>query len=234
MCKVGTGMTAAGAASTVDAGADAVRVGVACTIASVVAGAGTRVRVVSGARSAVRGAAAGFDDGVGVDAAGAAATGVAAAGVAGVTALTALGADRAVTAATRFSVRTSAIEVVAVSPPASTAVATKAAESVADCDTSRVRGAGSCVATMTVAPSTTSATSETPTPRMAVVEVDVSSVLSAGLPGRMSGVRLTGRKGVTGASHCAQTSSSSPMTLLQEGQEVEGTVMPGGERRNGK
>ena len=176
----------------------------------------------------------GVDDAARVVPAAVAASGVAAADVDGVAALTALGADRAVTAATRLSVRTSAPDVVAVSPPASTADATAAALSVADSDTSRVRGAGSRVATMTVAPSITSATSETPTPRMAVVEVDVSSALSAGLPGRMSGVRLTGRNGVTSAPHCAQTSSSSPMMLLQEGQEVVGTVMPYGERRDGQ
>ena len=143
--------------------------------------------------------------------------------------------ERAVTAATRLSVRISVIAVVAASPFASTEAVPSldAAAKVVESGASSVRGAGSRVMITATAPSTTSPITEMLTPRTAGVPVDVSSALSAGLPGRISGVRLTSRYGVIGVPHCAQTSSSSPMMLLHEAQVVVGgTVMRGNKRKN--
>ena len=97
------------------------------------------------------------------------------------------------------------------------------------------RAPGSRVTNTAITPTTASPSSDTPTPFVAGVAVDVSSALSAGLPGRISGVRLATRKAKTGAPQRSQVRTSSLTMLLQDGQvTVEGTVMPGVKRARGQ
>ena len=207
--NTGVGAGVEGAAATTDDGAAPSSVGASCTICSeaVVDGRGaTGAGVVSRARVGVAAATEG--------------------------AIVRGGAERAVTAATRLSVRRSVLDDAGVSSVASATPSLVAEENVASGEASSLRGAGSRVITTTTVPSSASPNTDAPTARTTGVPVDVSSALSAGLPGRISGVRLTGRNGATGSPHCAHTSSSSPTRTLQDGQVVLGTVMPWKGRRN--
>ena len=131
-------------------------------------------------------------------------------------------------------------DIALISPALATSVAgaavsdpVAAASTVDDAATSR--GAGSCVMTSAMAPMKARPITAAPTVRTAGVPVDVSSSLSAGLPGRISGVRLAMRNTGIGTPQYAQTSSSSPTIWLQAGQVADGgTVMPENGRMNGR